>query len=106
MPVNETIDFITALGEEMQMAPDAVVVNGVYPDHFRDVEIAAVEEADGSSPALRAAIATHRRARHHRNQVRRLRRRAPALTLPFLFETELSEADLEALADVLEKRLG
>ena len=84
----------------------AVVVNGVYPDRFRDDEIAAVEALDGNSPALRAAVATHRRARHHRNQVRRLRRRAPAITLPFLFETELGEADLESLADALERRLG
>ena len=106
MPVNETIDFITALGEEMEMTPDAVVVNGVYPDHFRDAEIAAIEAVDGDSPALLAAVTTHRRARHHRNQVRRLRRRAPALTLPFLFETELGDEDLETLADVLEKRLG
>jgi anion-transporting ArsA/GET3 family ATPase len=106
MPVNETIDFIAALEDEMQLAPDAVVVNGVYPDHFRDAEIAAIEAVDGDSPALRAALTTHRRARHHRNQVRRLRRRAPALTLPFLFGTDLGDSDLEALADVLEKRLG
>lgn len=112
MPVNETIDFIEALAGEMQLEPDAVVVNGVYPDHFRDAEIAAIEAAigadagHGASPALRAAVATHRRARHHRNQVRRLRRRAPALTLPFLFEEDLGDESLETLADVLEKRLG
>jgi anion-transporting ArsA/GET3 family ATPase len=106
MPVNETIDFIAALDEEMQMKPDAVVVNGVYPDHFRDAEMTAIEAVDGDSPPLRAAITTHRRARHHRNQVRRLRRRAPALTLPFVFENELSDGSLEALANVLERRLG
>jgi anion-transporting ArsA/GET3 family ATPase len=61
MPVNETIDFIAALHDEMQLAPDAVVVNGVYPDHFRDAEIAAIEGLGADSPALRAALATHRR---------------------------------------------
>jgi anion-transporting ArsA/GET3 family ATPase len=106
MPVNETIDFIAALGDEMQLEPDSVVVNGVYPDRFKDVEIAAIEAIDGDSPALRAAVTTHRRARHHRNQVRRLRRRAPAITLPFLFENDLGDESLEALADVLEQRLG
>ncbi|HYZ29658.1 MAG TPA: ArsA family ATPase, partial [Thermoleophilaceae bacterium] len=54
MPVNETIEFIAALGEEMQLRPDAVVVNGVYPDRFRDQEIAAIEAAGASSPPLRA----------------------------------------------------
>src|SRR4051794_38699533 len=86
MPVNETIDFITALGDEMQLAPDAVVVNGVYPNRFRDAEAAAIEALGVDSPALRAALSSHRRARHHKNQLRRLRRRAPALTLPFIFE--------------------
>jgi anion-transporting ArsA/GET3 family ATPase len=106
MPVNETIDFIAALGEELHMQPDAVVVNGVYPDRFRDREIAAIEAVPADSPQLRAALTTHRRARHHRNQVRRLRRRAPAITLPFLFEAELDDGSLEALADVLGRRLG
>src|SRR4051795_7883749 len=106
MPVNETIDFIAALGEEMQLEPDAVVVNGVYPDRFRDSEIAAIEAVGAASPRLRAAITTYRRARYHRNQVRRLRRRAPAITLPFLFESQLDDEALEALTDVLERRLG
>ena len=105
MPVNETIDFIAALGEEMDLKPDAVVVNGVYPERFRDAEIEAIEAAGFDSPRVRAALATARRARHHRNQVRRLRRRAPAVTLPFLFEAELDESSLDALADVLEGRL-
>jgi anion-transporting ArsA/GET3 family ATPase len=106
MPVNETIDFIGALDEEMGLKPDAVVVNGVYPERFRDAEIAAIEAVDADSPRLRAAIATQRRARHHRNQVRRLRRRGSAITLPFVFQTELDDAALDALADVLEGRLG
>jgi anion-transporting ArsA/GET3 family ATPase len=106
MPVNETIEFIAALGDEMHLKPDAVVVNGVYPDHFRDSEIAAIEALGVDTPQVRAALTTHRRARHHRNQVRRLRRRAPALTLPFLFETELGEESLEELSRVLEPRLG
>jgi anion-transporting ArsA/GET3 family ATPase len=108
MPVNETIDFIVALQEEMAMTPDAVIVNGVYPERFHDSEIAAIEAAAQADPrpALRAAISEHRRARHHRNQVRRLRRRIPAITLPFQFEAELGDADLEQLSQVLAGRLG
>lgn len=106
MPVNETIDFIAALDEEMALKPDAVVVNGVYPDRFRDADVTVLEAVGVDSPKLRAAVTTARRARHHRNQVRRLRRRAPALTLPFLFEPDLDESSVETLADVLEQRLG
>src|SRR4051812_7679052 len=106
MPVNETIDFIAALADEMELEPDAVVVNGVYPERFHDADLAAIERLEVDSPRLRAAVTSYRRARHHRNQVRRLRRRAPALTLPFLFETELDDDCLETLADVLERRLG
>jgi anion-transporting ArsA/GET3 family ATPase len=106
MPVNETIDFIAALGDEMNLKPDAVVVNGVYPDHFREAEIAAIEAAGSTAPPLRAALSSHRRARHHRNQVRRLRRRAPALTLPFRFKAELGDDDLDELARLLARGLG
>jgi hypothetical protein len=89
----------------MHLNPDAVVVNGVYPDHFRDHEIAAIDAVGADIPQVRAALTTHRRARHHRNQVRRLRRRAPALTLPFLFEPELGDESLDELSRVLEQRL-
>src|SRR4051794_2922398 len=106
MPVNETIDFIAALGDEMQLAPDAVVVNGVYPNRFRDAEAAAIEALGVDSPKVRAALTAHRRAKHHRNQVRRLRRRAPALTLPYLFKAELDDADLDELARVLARGLA
>src|SRR3954451_20236964 len=105
MPVNETIDFIAALGDEMQVEPDAVVVNGVYPDRFRDAEVAAIESLGADSPALRAAVSAHRRARHHKNQVRRLRRRASAVMLPFLFRAELDDEGLDELSRALEGRL-
>src|SRR3954468_8125332 len=72
MPVNETIDFIAALDEEMGMKPDAVVVNGVFPERFSDAEVRRIEAAiaaaggKGVHPGLRAAVSQHRRARHHR----------------------------------------
>jgi len=108
MPVNETIDFIAALGEEMDLKPDAVVVNGVYPERFKDGEIAKIEALQqGARPpvAVHAAIASHRRA--HRAELERLSaelRRKP-VTLPFLFEPELGPAELESLAGRLERAL-
>src|SRR3954451_110418 len=62
MPVNETIEFIDALGDEMDMKPDAVVVNGVYPDRFKEAEVAAIEAVDADSPRRRASVTTYRRA--------------------------------------------
>src|SRR3954471_5761723 len=56
MPVNETIEFIDALGAEMSISPDAVVVNGVFPDRFRDADLAAIERLGVDSPRLRAAV--------------------------------------------------
>src|SRR5213078_1311520 len=47
MPVNETIEFLAALQSELHIAPDAVVVNGVYPERFSDAEIRRVEAVDG-----------------------------------------------------------
>ena len=105
MPVNETIEFIAALNEEMGVEPDSVVVNGVYLERFTDAEIEAVAAANGGHSALRAAISQHRRARHHRNQLRRLRRRTSATTLPFLFEADLGRDELEDLSRILERRL-
>jgi anion-transporting ArsA/GET3 family ATPase len=105
MPVNETIEFLAALDREMGAVPDAVVVNGVYPERFSDSEIARIEAAGADHPAVRAAVSEHRRARHHRNQLRRLRRRTPAVTLPFLFAADLGAEALEQLSKILERRL-
>jgi anion-transporting ArsA/GET3 family ATPase len=105
MPVNETVEFLGALREEMAMEPDAVVVNGVYPERFRDADIAAIEAVGSDHPALRAAQSQQRRCKHHRNQVRRLRRHTHALTLPFLFEADLRLDALEDLSRILEGRL-
>ena len=104
-PVAETIEFIAALEDELAMAPDTVIVNGVYPERFTASEIARVEKVEGAQPALHAAVSQYRRARYHRNQLRRLRRRTPAITLPFLFEADLGDDEIARLSKVLEARL-
>lgn len=105
MPVNETIDLLAALEADMDMRADVVVVNGVYPERFDDAEIKRLQAVGEDHAAVRAAVTEHRRARHHRNQLRRLRRRTPATTLPFLFEAELGAEQLQQLSEILEKRL-
>lgn len=105
MPVNETLEFVHRLDAEMGLAPDAVVVNGLYPHRFTAAEMKRIEAAGGAHPALRAAISEHRRALYQREQLRRLRRDAPAVTLPFLFEADLGRDEIEFMAEELEERL-
>jgi anion-transporting ArsA/GET3 family ATPase len=106
MPVNETVEFLDALSEEMGMKPDGVVVNGVYPQRFTQADVRTVEGIASDDPALMAARSQHRRHKHHTNQVRRLRRHSPAVTLPFLFESEIGLDALEDLSQVLEGKLA
>jgi anion-transporting ArsA/GET3 family ATPase len=113
MPVNETLELERRLGEEMEMAIDRAIVNGLYPERFtsREAELLReaqrVPEGDGVHPALRVALAEHERVRGQRSQLRRLRRglEAPVATLPFFFEPELGLAQLDELAGRLERTL-
>jgi anion-transporting ArsA/GET3 family ATPase len=105
MPVNETLELGERLGEEMGMAIDRIVVNGVYPERFTGAEAKTLESANGqgspaAAAAVRAALTEHRRGRMQRSQLRRLRRGAdaPVATLPYLFAAELGREEIELLA--------
>jgi anion-transporting ArsA/GET3 family ATPase len=112
MPVNETLELQGRLAEELGMAIDRMIVNGLYPQRFTGEEAKRLEKAvqaagDGMAPAVRAALAEHERVRGQRSQLRRLRRGLDArvATLPFLFEPELGLEQLEELARRLERAL-
>ena len=88
------------------------MVNAIYPERFSGAEAEAIAAADGkpsaaARDALAAALSEHDRARAQRNQLRRLRRGAdaPVTTLPFLFEPEIGEEQVETLSRELERRL-
>jgi anion-transporting ArsA/GET3 family ATPase len=111
MAVTETLDLQQRLREEMGQRLDTIVANGVYPERFSTAEAEQIQSLDGrGSPqaraALRAALFEHRWARGQRAELRRLRRGAdaPVLTLPYLFEEELSLDDLEVLSRELERK--
>ncbi|MGH3992870.1 MAG: ArsA family ATPase, partial [Pseudonocardiaceae bacterium] len=60
MPVNETLDLERRLGEEMGMAIDRAIVNGLYPERFTGAEAKRLREAepaagDGAGPAGQAS---------------------------------------------------
>ncbi len=118
MPVTETIEFCGRLHDELGIANDLVVVNALMQERFSATEAEALERAAagngslGSEPgaaaaALRAALTEHRRARGERSQLGRLRRSAShVVTLPYVWEPELTLEDLEQLAVELDGRLG
>ncbi len=113
MPVNETIALSRSLLED-GLDLDAVIVNGLYPDRFRDED---VEELTGalararsprSRSALRAALSQHARVRTQRIQQARLKAEVDGrvITLPYLFAEQLGTEQLDALADVLADQLA
>jgi anion-transporting ArsA/GET3 family ATPase len=108
MPVNETASLERDLVEEVGVAVDRIVMNGLYPERFSDAEadrLADVaEEANGVvRAACRAAVRECRRARSQRQQLARLEEltRARVTTLPFLFEPELGVEGVGVLAEEL-----
>ena len=113
MPVNETLEIERSLPRIVGGGLEAIVVNGVYPQRFEGAEVeraAAAAARDGDSAtrrALAAVRAEHRWAGGQRAQLDRLasQARAPVVTLPFLFEDELGEPQLERLAAELARQL-
>src|SRR4051812_39171598 len=112
MPVNETIEFREKLEAEMGMHTDAIVVNQVLPERFTAEEAEQIEAVNGNhgseevASALRAALSEHRRARSQRTQLRRLKKAVgDVITLPYLWDPELTLDDFERLADELERKL-
>jgi hypothetical protein len=87
-------------------------VNALLPERFGADERERIEAVNGDhgSPevaaALRAALAEARRARGQRQQLARLKKDVgDVVTLPFLWEPELSLADFQTLAGELERKL-
>jgi anion-transporting ArsA/GET3 family ATPase len=91
MPVNETLELGARLEGAVGLGLDAIVVNGLYPERFSAKEAEALRKHAAESPAVRAALTEHARARIQRGHLRRLKREAgaPVSTLPFLFQPEI-----------------
>jgi anion-transporting ArsA/GET3 family ATPase len=115
MPVSETLEFDSRLGNELGMSIDAVVVNGLFPERFTSEEAERIDAVNGShgheavAAALRSASWEHHLARSQRSQLRRLKKdidgNGPVVTLPYLFEPELDLDAFERLSAELERKL-
>ncbi len=112
----EALELYQAAAAEVQMRPQALVLNGCHERRFSGEDEASVlrlaaEGADGElqpgvplEAALRAARRQIRRRKLTRFYRDRLKRStgAPLVSLPFLFRESLGVAELETLAEALE----
>jgi anion-transporting ArsA/GET3 family ATPase len=112
MAVVEALEFQRMAGDELQLAPAALVLNGCHERRLSDDQEAEVlrlgaEGAGGRlAPglSLQAGLAAARRHIRRRKLTRfyatRLKRssHAPLVTLPFLFREELGAAEVGLLA--------
>ncbi len=110
LPVTETLEFATALREELQMPLLGVAVNGVLPRRLGERATAVLEplaaaapQASPLAPLLTAGLRRSRREAIQHEQVRRLEASvsAPLLELPLLFVPELGRKELAHLAELL-----
>jgi anion-transporting ArsA/GET3 family ATPase len=105
MAVSEALDLRRILAESLDIALDGVVVNRALPARFSAADARTLASAP-DDPPVRSARWFAARARAQRAQMARLRRGlrgVPGITLPFLFGADLGRAEVEALADRLER---
>ncbi len=127
MAVTEALELEDGLQRQLGRSLDAVVVNGLLPRRFSASELEQIAPLarNGSTPtgarsdssrgaaeddvlaaAARAARTVHDRAAFQHNQVARLRRRDfEVLGMPFLWGGRLELAEVNELADRLERKL-
>ena len=106
-PVNELIETAYALEEEVGIKLGPVLVNAVYPQLALPANLASATA--GCPPSLADALSAaawfrQRRPRtsRARSPASRPRYRSPNLLAPLRFSSQLTRADLEAIADAIE----
>ena len=110
MPVNETVKLEGDLRDDIDVAVDRVIMNGMYPERFIPSERPDLEAmADSEDPVIRAAgmagVSESRRREAQEEQLKRLQQAitsTPITTLPFLFEPELSLEAARQLGELID----
>ncbi len=107
MAITEVLQLERELPGTVGRGLDLIVVNALYPDRFSDEEAERLRAVAERWPAVRVALAHHRRARAQATYVRQLRREAaaPVVTLPYLFVPRIGPREYEALARELSREL-
>lgn len=110
MPVNETVKLEADLRDDIDVAVDRVIMNGMYPARFTPAETPELEAmAASEDQVVRAAgmagVSESRRRAAQEDQLDRLRESitsTPITTLPFLFEPELSLEAARELGEAID----
>jgi len=100
MPVTETLELRAQLKEQLRLDLAQIVVNAVITHRFSERDRRTLRAAP-PSPARHAALFAAGWASRQRAQIARLRRDARdvgLVTLPFVFDSALDAAALEALS--------
>jgi hypothetical protein len=113
IPVTETLALRAALGRDLRLPLDAVVVNGLLPDRFTARDRAPLRRAldtagtPAARAALQAALSAQLRARGQQEQLARLAEGigSEPVTLPFVMAPELGLDGLELISRELELAL-
>jgi len=108
MPVNETANLETELNDDVNVAVDRIIMNGLYPDRYTATDLKAIKRLKKSDDAEvraagRAAISQATRTESQREQLERLQQlvSAPVSTLPFIFTPEIDLSAARRLAEEL-----
>lgn len=108
MPVNETANLEAQLTDDVDVAVDRIIMNGLYPERYSARDLKSIKRLRKSKdPEIRAAgkaaISQGSRTASQKEQLERLEGmvKAPISSLPFIFEPEIDLGAARKLAEDL-----
>ena len=106
MPVNETKNLEDQLTDDVNVAVDRVIMNGLYEESFSEADLKEIKRLRKSDdPEVRAAgkaaVSQCSRTASQKEQLERLEGlvKAPITTLPFIFKPEIDLSCARKLAE-------
>jgi len=106
MPVNETKNLEDQLNDDVNVAVDRVIMNGLYEESFSAADLKEIKRLKKSDDeevraAGRAAVSQCSRTASQKEQLARLEGlvKAPVTTLPFIFKPEIDLSCARKLAE-------
>jgi anion-transporting ArsA/GET3 family ATPase len=108
MPVNETANLEAELNDDVDVAVDRIIMNGLYPESYSAKDLKAIKRLrKNDDPEIhaagKAAVSQCSRTSSQKEQLERLEAmvKAPVSTLPFIFKPEIDLGAARRLAEEL-----